>query len=631
MLACLACGQQNRAGARFCTCCRAPLDVQLCPDCNALNRRGAKFCGACGRTLVQKCPHCQQENRRQARHCSRCAAPMAEMRCPHCHTANRAGAKYCRGCAANLNRPHPSPQTPGSGDLPGGLVLHGRYTIITKLAQGGMSTVYKVQDSRQPGKEWALKEMSLDSLEPAEMALAVQDFHREADLLGKLDHPNLVKVIDRFTTGSKEYLVMECIKGETLEELVGAGLLSEAEVLKIAFQLCAVLEYLHQQTPPIIYRDLKPGNIMIESSSSLIKLIDFGIVRFYKPGQRKDTKLLGTPGFAPPEQYGQGQTDARSDIFALGVTLLVLITGYDVTQNPWSYPPARQLNAQVSDRLEQILAKAIKLKVDERYQSIAEVRKSLKNCKGAKQIFATLPSLQLQAHAYQFSLPAVTPIVSAPPVSSQPAVAVSPSVVPALPSSTPQLHVMPFSLAIQGTTAQVLAEQLIVTSVQGQLLQGQVSTSAHWLVVQPETFTAAQTTLTVTAQTAQIALPQLKPQAPRVLAQAWRWAEQQGAVTQPWKSSHAWSPTLLFGLPALLGGGLAQGLLWLVYWHARQWTPGAAHLDETIAIRTGQETSTVPVHAEIAPAWPRVLASWGAAGIAVIGEIAILALFLSQL
>ncbi|MBX3013603.1 MAG: protein kinase [Caldilineaceae bacterium] len=641
MFECLACGQANRAGAHFCARCRAPLNVQLCPGCNGLNRRGAKFCVACGRALVQKCLHCQQENRRQARHCTRCGAPLAEIRCPHCQTTNRTSAKHCRGCAANLTHPNAPQQLAGTGSLPSGLVLNGRYTIVAKLAQGGMSAVYKVLDNRQPGKGWALKEMSVENLDPAEVATAIQDFHREADLLRKLDHANLVKVIDRFTTGAKEYLVMEWIEGETLEEMAGTGVLPEAEVLKIAFQLCAVLEYLHQQVPPIIYRDLKPGNIMVERSTGLLKLIDFGIVRFHKPGQRKDTKLLGTPGFAPPEQYGKGQTDARSDIFALGVTLLILLTAYDVTQNPWAYPPARQLNAQVSARLEEVILKAVKLKVQERYQTIAEMRSTLKLCKNAKKILATMPSLNTKAHTYQFSLPVLAlPVVDIPfsssplpsgnqqtPIVPQPALAALPVSVPAI----PQLHIMPFSLTLQGTTARTVEEQLTVTNVQGQVVQGQVSTSAHWLVVQPETFIDAQATLTVTAQTAQVTLPQVKQPAPALLTQAWQWAAQQGAVAQPWKAPHTWQQTLLFGIPALLGGGLAQGLLWLIYWHASHWLIGPVQLDETIEIRAGNDTATVPVKVEVVPAWPRLLAIWGAAIVAVGSEIAIFLLFVSQL
>lgn len=640
MVGCLACGQPNRPEARFCARCRAPLDLQVCPDCNGLNRRGAKFCGACGRALWQKCPQCQQENRRQARHCSRCAAPLAEVRCPHCQTSNRAGAKYCRGCAANLARPHALPQSAGTGSLPGGLLLHGRYTVVGKLAQGGMSAVYKVIDQRQPGKVWALKEMSVEKLDPGEVATAIADFHREADLLRQLDHANLVKVIDRFTAGPQEYLVMECIEGETLEEMVGADPLPEADVIRIAFQLCAVLEYLHQQTPPIIYRDLKPGNIMRESGSGLIKLIDFGIVRFYKPGQRKDTKLLGTPGFAPPEQYGKEQTDARADIFALGVTLLVLLTGYDVTQNPWRYPPVRQLNAQVSEGLEQVINKAVALKVQERYQSIAEVRKALKSCKGAKKILASLTATNGNVRAYQVALPTATPsLVSAlGPSSGQPVAAPAPVMLTpptplpvTAPASTPQLHIMPFSLTLQGTTAQPLEGQLTVTSTQGQPVQGQVRTSVRWLVGQPESFAATQTMLTVIVQTAQVALPPLQPQPPALLLRTWQWAAAQGAVTHPWRQRDAWRPTLLFGLPALLGGGLAQGVLWLVYWHAGQWAPAPAHLDETLEIQSGAETITVPVHVEVAPAWPRVVASWGAAIMAVVGESALLLFLLSRL
>lgn len=319
-------------------------------------------------------------------------APLAKIFCPRCGTVNRAEARYCRSCGVNLTQSSTLQPITEPGSLPDNHLLNDRYSIITTIAQGSMSAVYNVVDNRQPGKVWAIKEMSLENLDRAEIAPAIQDFHREADLLSKLDHPNLVRVIDRFSISGKEYMVMEYIQGETLEDKLRTGVLPEEEVLGIAFQLCDVLEYLHQQAPPIIYRDLKPGNIMIESGSGLIKLIDFSIARFYKPGQRKDTKLLGTPGFAPPEQYGKGQTDARSDIFALGVTLLVLLTAYDVTQNPWAYPPARQLNAQVSKHLEQVILKATNLKVQERYQSMAEVRNALKSRKGGREIFATLPS-----------------------------------------------------------------------------------------------------------------------------------------------------------------------------------------------------------------------------------------------
>ena len=247
-----------------------------------------------------------------------------------------------------------------------------------------MSAVYEVDDAVQPGIVRALKEMDLAAVDPAERQETIADFRREATLLRSLGHPNLVKVLDHFAAGSKEYLVMECVQGETLDAFLRGRPRTPAQVLPIARQLCDVLEYLHSRTPPIIYRDLKPSNAMIEKATGLVKLIDFGIARFYKPGKQKDTKMMGTPGFAPPEQYGNGQTDARSDIFALGVTLHVLLTDYDVEQSPWSYPPVTTLNPQVSQELEQIIAKATAMKVAERYQTVADLRNALLACRASQ-------------------------------------------------------------------------------------------------------------------------------------------------------------------------------------------------------------------------------------------------------
>lgn len=272
-------------------------------------------------------------------------------------------------------------------------LLNGRYGVQQLLAKGGMGSVYAVGDIQQPGSMWALKEMDLTALDPAERAGAVADFRREAALLHTLRHANLVQVVDHFTGGDKEYLVMEYVQGEILPSFLRRCGGTEAQLLPIALQICDVLDYLHGRTPPIIYRDLKPSNVMVETATGQVKLIDFGIARFYKPGKQKDTHMLGTPGFAPPEQYGNGQTDARSDIFALGVTLHVLLTGYDVEQTPWKYPPIRTLNPQVSPQLEQIIVKATAMRVDERYQTAAEMRAALLATPGASQAGSRLQPL----------------------------------------------------------------------------------------------------------------------------------------------------------------------------------------------------------------------------------------------
>jgi serine/threonine protein kinase, bacterial len=259
-------------------------------------------------------------------------------------------------------------------------LLNGRYRVRRLLAKGGMGSVYEVSDEAQPRIVRALKEMDLAAIDPVEQQAAIADFRREATLLRTLSHSNLVKVVDHFAAGKKEYLVMECVQGETLDSFLRKRPRTEAQALPIALQLCDVLDYLHSRTPPIIYRDLKPSNVMVESATGLVKLIDFGIARFYKPGKQKDTKMLGTPGFAPPEQYGEGQTDARSDIFALGVTLHVLLTDYDVEQTPWSYPPVTTLNPQVSQDLERVIVKATEMHVARRYQTAAEMHSALLVC-----------------------------------------------------------------------------------------------------------------------------------------------------------------------------------------------------------------------------------------------------------
>lgn len=319
----------------------------VCAGCGRQNRAGARVCGQCGRPLARRCTRCGQEN--------------------------RAGARFCRQCGAALAQAAPD----GAAEL-----LNGRYRVQRLLAQGGMGAVHAVCDEAQGGAVWALKEMNLAAASGPALEEAVADFRREAALLRTLAHPNLVKVVDAFSSGGKEYLVMECVQGETLDAYMRSRPHTEEVVLPVALQLCDVLEYLHSRTPPVIYRDLKPSNVMIDPYTRRVKLIDFGIARFYKPGKQKDTNLMGTPGFAPPEQYGNGQTDARSDIFALGVTLHVLLTGYDVEQSPWSYPPVRTLNPQISPAVEQAVARATELQVAKRYQSAAELRQSLLACQG---------------------------------------------------------------------------------------------------------------------------------------------------------------------------------------------------------------------------------------------------------
>ena len=210
------------------------------------------------------------------------------------------------------------------------------------------------------GTYWAVKEMSDAAIvDPIEKARAVAGFQQEAQLLAQLAHPNIPKVTDYFTENNKHYIVMEFVPGETLEDRLVRlqAPCSEQEVRQWSAQLCDVLAYLHSQNPAIIFRDLKPGNIMLTPQGQ-IKLIDFGIARLFKPGKSSDTQVVGTPGFASPEQYGRGQTDGRSDVYSLGVVLHHLLTLHDPTTTPFALPPARQLRPTVSPQMEQILVRA---------------------------------------------------------------------------------------------------------------------------------------------------------------------------------------------------------------------------------------------------------------------------------
>jgi len=256
------------------------------------------------------------------------------------------------------------------------MLLSGRYEIVRRIGRGGMAAVYQARDRNLPGRNVAIKEMSDASLtDPAEYQQAVAAFQQEAQLLLSLDHPHIVRVFDFFSTGNKYYLVMDFVDGASLEDLLTqrGQAFDEPEVLTWLYQLCDALIYLHGRTPPIIFRDLKPSNIMIERSGA-IKLVDFGIARRFRPGQRLDTTALGTAGYAPPEQHGKGQTDARSDIYALGVTAHRLLTGYDPAQTPFRLPPARRLNPHVSSVISDLIEQCVQTDVSARPQCVDAVQ-----------------------------------------------------------------------------------------------------------------------------------------------------------------------------------------------------------------------------------------------------------------
>jgi tRNA A-37 threonylcarbamoyl transferase component Bud32 len=313
--------------------------------------------------------------------------------CPYCGTQNRRSASYCNNCGGALQGA-PSAGAAGSGSaaaygnhptgrLPPSSRLAGCYLIEKVIGQGGMAAVYKAVDTRN-NRPVAIKEMSQDSLSPSEVQEALESFRFEADTLMRLNHPNLPRVFGRFSEGARHYLVMEYIDGQTIEErqrAAGGKALPEREVMAWADQVCSVLTYLHMQRPPIIFRDLKPGNVMI-TSSGRVKLIDFGIARVFTPGRIRDTQALGTPGFAPPEQYGKAQTDARADVYGLGCTLYQMLSGYDPATTPFALPPLSSRNPDISPHIQFAIERATKLDRDQRYATAEDFRRALLYPKG---------------------------------------------------------------------------------------------------------------------------------------------------------------------------------------------------------------------------------------------------------
>ena len=239
-----------------------------------------------------------------------------------------------------------------------------------------MAAVYQARDTRK-GTLCAIKEMSLSTVAPDERPQAIQNFLAEAKILSRLNHPNLPAFTDFFTEDARHFLVMEYIDGSTLEDLLDRNghPFSERRVLGWARQLCDVLEYLHSQQPPVIFRDMKPGNVML-SRTGRIKLIDFGIARLFKGSGSQDTQLLGTPGFAPPEQYGSAQTDERSDIYSLAMTLYQLIT-CSISEKGFGLSDVHSKFPHISPPVARALEKATAMRVEDRYESIVVFRRAL--------------------------------------------------------------------------------------------------------------------------------------------------------------------------------------------------------------------------------------------------------------
>lgn len=309
--------------------------------------------------------------------------------CANCGFELTPTARFCSNCGAAQGDLRPRADT---GLLPANRKLNGdRYLIIRKLAQGGQSAVYLALDSAD-GRRCAIKEMSGAHLAPEERVQAVNDFLREANILMGLSHPGLCRVFGTFIEGgSKPFLVMEYIEGHNLEdELIGRGRpLDWQSVATWGMLLADVLAYLHAQNPPIIYRDLKPANVMLLRTGS-IKLIDFGIARQLYPARLRDTARLGTDGYAPLEQYG-GHSETRSDVYALGASLYHLLTGRVPEAAPIRYTgqtltPIRALNPDVPEALDRVIGQMLHLDARKRTPDARAARHGLEwACRAASQ------------------------------------------------------------------------------------------------------------------------------------------------------------------------------------------------------------------------------------------------------
>lgn len=263
-----------------------------------------------------------------------------------------------------------------------GTRLKGRYEVIRLIKGGGMSWIYQVREHRKDATTqlWALKELRIDADDNHSIAESEHLFAQEAHILVHLSHPNLPRVAAFFTDNERSYLVMEFIHGETLQErLVAARApLLEGQVTAWFVQVCGVLSYLHTQNPPVIFRDMKPSNVMVTPAGD-IKLIDFGIARTYKAGKQRDTISMGSENYAAPEQWGQGQTDARSDVYAVGATMYHLLANEPPLPAfvPGERVPLRRRNPSASERIDAIIERAMAREREERYQSAEEMRQAL--------------------------------------------------------------------------------------------------------------------------------------------------------------------------------------------------------------------------------------------------------------
>jgi serine/threonine protein kinase len=261
-----------------------------------------------------------------------------------------------------------------------GVLLQQRYHLLRQVGKGGFGVIYQAVDTHFGNRLVAIKQLNRRSISAQRFTAAIEAFKREALVLAHLVHPNLPRVYDFFCEGGCWYLVMDFIDGETLEAYLYrmGGRLPLEQVLQIGIRLCNVLGFLHTRPSPIIYRDLKPANIMLTREGHLY-LIDFGIARIFKPGQAQDTAAYGTPRYTAPEQYGQAQTTPSADIYSLGATLHRLLTGQNPSKTPFHFVPGqREHRSPVAD-FERLVGRMLDLDASRRPATMLGIKQQLQH------------------------------------------------------------------------------------------------------------------------------------------------------------------------------------------------------------------------------------------------------------
>jgi len=377
----------------------------FCDECGAANSRDALVCFACGQPLPSPSTH---------------HAPAT----PHSSSEEEAEPDPPLYMQFTLSPGSPTLVRLLQQERPAPVeLLHGRYEILGKVGTGGFGAVYKARDTGNKNRLVAIKAIELDTLSASQAIEATDTFNRELHLLSSLEHAHLPAIYEHFIDATHWYLVMDFIDGEPLDEYlkqIEEPCLPMRDVIDIGLQLCDVLSYLHRLQPPVIFRDVKPANIM-RTPGGRIYLIDFGIARRLKPGQKRDTTPLGSPGFAAPEQYGSAQTTARTDIYGLGATLYFLLTGHDPATTPFHLPPILTLCPTLPHTLAELITSMLALDPAKRPPDVVLIQRELLNY--MPMIYrSTARSFQLrsaQLHALS-TVQAVAPALPQPAVGQKP-------------------------------------------------------------------------------------------------------------------------------------------------------------------------------------------------------------------